>query len=182
MLDMTVMCTSGVMAPPPGIPTLDVLPLTTVVSTMDAVSTSTPFVVPPAPVVERPGKQAQEFSTCRLAKSLEFLPLFRLLSSSPAPTLPRGSAKDSSPPFSLDRVQVGHSQEVPGEDSLFSVSPLSPGIFLQPPRGSTSLRLEGPCCRRRQMTVWFRDLVIRSLLRGVNSIQRQNPLGPCLDV
>ena len=138
VLDMTVMCTSGVMAPPPGISTRDVLALATVVSTMDAVSTSTPFVVPPAPVVERPGKQAQEFATCRLSKSLEFLPLFRLSSSSPALTLPRGSAKDSSPPFSLDRVQVGHSQEVPGEDSSFSVSPLSPGIFFQPPPGSTS--------------------------------------------
>ena len=56
MLDMTVMRTSGVMAPPPGFPTRDVLPLATVVSTMDAVGTSTPFVVPPAPVVERPGK------------------------------------------------------------------------------------------------------------------------------
>ena len=52
--------------------------------------------------------------------------------------LPRDSAKDLSPPFSLDRVQVGHSQEVLGEDSLFSISPLSPGIFFQPPRGSIS--------------------------------------------
>ena len=33
---------------------------------------------------------------------------------------------------------MGHSQEVPSEDSSFSVSPLSPGIFFQPPRGSTS--------------------------------------------
>ena len=52
---MTVMCTSGVMATPPGSPTRDVLPLATVVSIMDAVSASTPFVVPPASGIERPG-------------------------------------------------------------------------------------------------------------------------------
>ena len=32
------------------------------------------------------------------------------------------------------------------------------------------------------MTVWLRFWVIRSLLRGVNSIRGQNPLGLCLDV
>ena len=135
---MTAMCTSGVMVPPPGIPTQDVLPLATVVSTVKAVSESTPFVVPPAPVVERSGTQAQEFLTCRLSESLKFHPLFRLSSSPPSPTLPWGAAYDLSPPFSLGRVQMGHSQEVPGEDSSFSVSPLSPGLFFKPPRGSTS--------------------------------------------
>ena len=58
---MTVLCTSGVMAPPPGISTQVVLPLATVVSTVNAVSTSTPFVVTPVPVMEQPGVQAQEF-------------------------------------------------------------------------------------------------------------------------
>ena len=148
---------------------------------MDAVGTSTPLVVPTAPVVERPGKQAQEFSTCRLSKSLEFLPLFRLSSSSPAPTLPRGSAKDSSPPFSLGRVQVGHSQEVPGEDSsVFHRFHRESSFSLH--EGAHRLWLEGPGCRRWQMTVWLRVWVIRSLLRGVNSIRGQNPLGLCLDV
>ena len=138
MLDMTVMSSSGVIAPPSEVPVRNVLPLATVVSIMDAVSNGTPFVVPPAPKIKRPVMQAQDFSTCRLSRSREFLPLFRLLASSPAPTLPRDSAKDSSPSFSLDRVQVGHSQDGPGEDSLFSGSLLSPRFFFQPLRGNTS--------------------------------------------
>ena len=32
----------------------------------------------------------------------------------------------------------GHSQDVPDEGSLFNVSPLSPGLFFRPPRGSKS--------------------------------------------
>ena len=72
---------------------------------MVAVSTGTPFVVPPAPGIERPVMQAQDFSTCRLSRSREFLSLFRLSASSPAPTLPRDLAKNSSPSLSLDRVQ-----------------------------------------------------------------------------
>ena len=98
MFDMTVMRTSGVIA---------ILPLTTVVSIIDAVSTVTPFIVPPAPDIERPVMQAQDFSNCRLTKSREFLSLFRLSASSPTPTLPRDSAKDSSPFLSLDRVPAG---------------------------------------------------------------------------
>ena len=141
MLDMTVMSTSGV----------NVLPLATVVSIMDAVSTGTPFVVPPVPGIERPVMQAQDFSTCRLPRSREFLSLFRLSASSPAPTLPRDSAKDSSPSLSLD---------------VFSLY-----------EGTHRLRLERPCCSRQQMTVWLRVWVIQTLLRGVNSIQDQNPLG-----
>ena len=63
ILDMTVMSTSGVIASPPEVPVRNVLPLATVVSIMDAVSTGTPFVVPPAPGIERPVMQAQDFST-----------------------------------------------------------------------------------------------------------------------
>ena len=173
MLDITVMCTSGVMAPPPGIPTRDVLPLATVVSIMDAVSTSTPLVVPPAPGIERPGMQAQDFSTGRLSKSLEFFPLFRLSSSSAAPTLPRDSAKvfrwDISRKF-RERIVCSVFHRFHRESS-FSLH-----------EGAHRLRLERPCCRRRQMTVWLRIWVIRTLLRGVNSIQGQYPLGLCLDV
>ena len=133
-----VMSTSGVIAPPPEVPVRNVLPLATVVSIMDAVSTGTPFVVPPAPGIERPMMQAQGFSTCRLSKSREFLLLFRLSASSPAPTLPRDSAKDSSPSLSLDRVHVGHSQDGPGEDSSFSGYLLSLIFFFRPLRGNTS--------------------------------------------
>ena len=104
LLDMTVMSSSGVIASPPEVPVGDVLPLATVASVMDAVSMGTPFVVPPAPGIERPVMQAQDFSTCRLSKLREFLSLFRLSASSPAPTLSRDSAKDSSPFLSLDCV------------------------------------------------------------------------------
>ena len=44
MLDMTVLSTSVVTAPPPEIPVRNVLPLATVVSIMDAVSTGTPYL------------------------------------------------------------------------------------------------------------------------------------------
>ena len=48
--------------------------------------------------------------------------------------------------------------------------------------GTHGLRLERPCCSRRQMPVWLRVWVIQTLLRGVNSIRGQNPLGLGLDV
>ena len=120
MLDLTVMYTSGVMVPPPGVSTQVVLPPVTVAITVTAVGTSTPFVATPAPVVEQPGTQAKEFPTLRLSESPELLLSFGLSSSSPSPTLPWGAADDSSPPFSLSRVQVGHSQDVLDEDSSFS--------------------------------------------------------------
>ena len=182
MLDMTVMSTSGVIAPPPEVPVRNILPLATVVSIMDAVSTGTPFVVPPTPGIERPVMQAQDFSTCRLSKSREFLPLFRMSASSPAPTLPRDSAKDSSPSLSLDRVQVGHSQDGPGEDSLFSGSLLSPRFFFQPLRGNPS-----PPAGEALLQPPADDCVASGLgdpntAACVNSIRGQNPLGLFLDV
>ena len=91
-------------SPLPEVPVRNVLPLATVVSIMYAVSTGTPFVVPRAPGIERPVIQAQDFSTCQLSKLREFLSLFRLSASSPAPKLLRDSAKDSPPFLSLDRV------------------------------------------------------------------------------
>ena len=61
MLDLTVMCTSGVKVPPPGASTQVVLPPATVANTVTAVGTSTPFVATPAPVVEQPGMHAKGF-------------------------------------------------------------------------------------------------------------------------
>ena len=139
-LDLTVVCTSGsgVKVPPPGASTQVILPPATVASTMTAIGTSTTFIAIPAPVVEQPGMQAKEFPTLRLSESPKLLPSFGLSSESPSPTLSWGAAEDSSPPFLPNRVQVGCSQAVPDEDSSFSVSPLSLGLFLRPPRGSTS--------------------------------------------
>ena len=39
---------------------------------------------------------------------------------------------DSSVPMSPNRVQAGRSQEVPGDGSLFNVSPISPGFLMRP--------------------------------------------------
>ena len=39
---------------------------------------------------------------------------------------------DSSVPLSPNRVQAGHSQDVPEEGSLFHVSPVSPGFLMRP--------------------------------------------------
>ena len=112
-----------------------------------------PFVVPPAPEIEQPVMQAQDFSNCRLTKSRKFLSLFRLLTSSPAPTLPLDSAKDSSPFLSLDRVPP-----LRGNKS--------------PPAGEALLQPLTDDCVASGL----------GLLRGVNSIRGQNPLGLCLDV
>ena len=137
-LDMTVKCTSGVEVPPPRASTQVVLPPATVAHTVAAAGTSTPFVVTPAPVVEQPGVHAKGFPTLQLLESPELLLSFGLSSPSPSPMLPWGAAEDSSPPFSPNRVQAGPSQDAPDEDSLFTVSPLSPGLFFRPPRGSGS--------------------------------------------
>ena len=101
-LDLRVKCTSGVKVPPPGPSTQVVLPSreATVDHTGIAAGTSTPFVSTPAPVVGQPGVQAKGFPTLRLVESPELLPLFRLSSPSPSPTLPWGAAEDSSPSFS----------------------------------------------------------------------------------
>ena len=104
LLDMTVMSVSGVILSPLDVPVRQIQPLITVVSIIDAVSTVTPFMVPPPPDIERPVMQAQDFSNCRLTKSREFLSSSRLSASSPAPMLPRDPAKDSLPFLSLGRV------------------------------------------------------------------------------
>ena len=105
---------------------------------MTAIGKSTPFVATPVPVVEQPGMQAKEFQTVLLSESPILLPSFGLLFSSPSPTLPWGAAEDSSPPFLPNCAQVGRSQAVQDEDSSFSVASLSPGLFVRPPRGSSS--------------------------------------------
>ena len=119
-LVLTVMCTSRVKFPPPGV-------------SVTAIGTSTPFVATPVPVVEQPGMQAEEFQTVLMSESPILLPSFGLLFSSPSPTLPWGAAEDSSPPFLPNRAQVRRSQAVQDEDSSFSVASLSPGIFFRPP-------------------------------------------------
>ena len=114
MFHMTVLHTSGAITMPPEVPVIKILPLTTVFSFIDAVSTVTLFVVPPSPDIGRPVMQAQDFSNCR-----EFISSFRLSASSPAPMLPRDSAKDSSPFLSLGRVPpLRGDKSPPAEEAL----------------------------------------------------------------
>ena len=64
-----------------------------------------------------------------LSESSELLPSFRWSSpssSSPSPTLPWGTAENSSPAFSSNRVRKSQSQTSLSEGSLFNVSPMSP--------------------------------------------------------
>ena len=54
-----------------------------------------------------------------------------------------GTAEDSSPSFSPNRVREEHSQNVSGEGSLFNVSPLSPGLIIRPTREGGAAPSEG---------------------------------------
>ena len=54
-----------------------------------------------------------------------------------------GDAGDSSVPFSPNRVQAGHSQDVPEEGSLFHVSPVSPGFLSRPSRAAQQFPPDG---------------------------------------
>ena len=58
-------------------------------------------------------------------------------------TLAWGDAGDSSVPLSPNRVQAGCSQDVPGQGSLFHVSPISPGFLSRPLREAQPFPLEG---------------------------------------
>ena len=97
----------------------------------------------PAPVVGWPEPKAKEFPTLRLPESPDLLPSFGLSSSSSSPTLSWGTAEDSSPTFSPNRVCEGHSQDVPDEGSLFNVSSLSPGLVVRHTWGSGAAPSEG---------------------------------------
>ena len=58
-------------------------------------------------------------------------------------TLAWCEAGDSSVPLSPNRVQAGHSQDVPDEGSLFHVSPVSPGFLFRPLRATQQLPHDG---------------------------------------
>ena len=136
-LDMTVMCIPEPEILQPMAATQGALPPDTVNKTVAGFDTSTPAVVTPATVLGKPDPQAKDFPTLRLSESSDLLPSFGLLSSSSSsssPTLPWGTAEDSSPSFSPNRVREELSQNGSGEGSLFNVSPLSPGLVVRPTR------------------------------------------------
>ena len=112
-LDMTVMCSPEPEILQPGVAAQGVPPPDTVTNTVAGFDTSTPAVATPAPVVGQPEPQAKDFPTLWLSESSDLLPSFGLSSSSSSPMLPWGTADDSSPSFSPNRVREGHSQNVP---------------------------------------------------------------------
>ena len=179
-LDLTVVCTSSAVVPPPGVFSDHVLPPATVASEGIDIGSSGPVVAAPAPVVEHRGVHVVELPRPQLPESPELLPLSGRSSSSPSPTLLWGAADDSSLPFSPNHVQARHSQDVADKGSLFHASPLSPGLLFRPSRGVSRLRLRGSHCRRRWTTSMIRFWVIRSHMRCVNSFRGQNPHCLCM--
>ena len=105
----------------------DVLPPTdTVKMSVADVNTSTPFATAPSLGGSDGRLKSKKSPSGDLSKSSELLPSFGSSSSSSSPTLAWGTAENSSPSFSPNRVREGQSQISPSEGSLFNVSPLSP--------------------------------------------------------
>ena len=143
---MTVVCTPDPDLLQPEAVAQEVLPADTVNKSVKGFDTSTPLVATPAILVGQKTPQVEDFPTRDLWESSELLPLFGLStssSSSSSPALRWGTAEDSSPSFSLNRVHEGHSQNVPDEGSLFNVSPLSPELVVRPTREGGATQPEG---------------------------------------
>ena len=174
-LDLTVVCTSSAVVPPPGVSLNAVLPPATVASKVIDVGTSTPVVAALAPVVEQPGVHVVELPKPQLPESPKLLPLSGQSSSSPSPTLPWGAADDSSPPFlqvfRRCTLRMFRTRAVClmcrrfRQDSSFGHH-----------EGVSRLRLRGSCCQRRWTTLMIRLWVIRSLMRSVNSFPLSLPV------
>ena len=145
-LGMTVVCTPVPDLLQLGAVSQGVLPADTVNKSVTGFDTSTPLVTTPAIVVGQQIPQVKDFPTLNLSESSELLPSFGLSSSSSSsssPTLPWGTAEDSSPSSSPNQVREGHSQNVPSEGSLFNVSPLSPELVVRPTREGGVTQPEG---------------------------------------
>ena len=147
-LDMTVTCTSGVVpmsAQPPAVTSIPAMSTTTITSREIDVTTGSLDVGPVprlGPVSASVGESvtAVELSLPPLSEQPAPVPVVESVpavdsSSSPlsghsspasSQTLALGDAGDSSVPLSPNRVQVGHSQDVPEEGSVFHVLPVSP--------------------------------------------------------
>ena len=108
---------------PSDVPVGQIQPLTAAVSSTDAGSTATPFIVPPPPDIEQSCKQLHDFLTYRTPESCQSSFWLSLSASSSALTLPRNRAKFSSSSFSLD-----HYPPLRGNKS-----PPAGGALLPPP-------------------------------------------------
>ena len=126
---------SGVIVSPSDVPVGQIQPLTAVVSSTDADSMVTPFVVPPPPDIEQPCKQLHDFLTYQTPESRQSSFWLSLSASSSALTLPRNPAKFSSSSFSLDRCPPLRGNK----------SPLAGGALLPPPADDGLFGLSKHC-------------------------------------
>ena len=148
-LDLTVVCTSGAVVPPPGVSSDTVLPPATVASEGIDISTSVPVVVVSVPVVEQPGVRVIGFPRPQLPEYPELLPLSGRSSSSPSPTLPWGAADDSSPPFCLTVFRRGTLRMFRTRAVCFMCHRFRQDSSFGHHEGVSRLRLRGSYCRRR---------------------------------
>ena len=156
VFNMTVMRRSGAIRISPDVPVGQLQPLTTVVSSTDAGSMVTPFVIPPPPDIEQPCRQLQDFLTCRTPGSRQPSLWCSLSAFSSARTLPRNYQN-----FRRLRLRL-------------TVSSLS--------AESRRVRRATPCCRRRRMTVCFQGWILQTLSAVVCRFRGQNTLLLCLHV
>ena len=147
---------SGAIRLSPDVPVGQLQPLATVVSSTDAGSMVTPFVVPPPPDIEQPCRQLQDFLMCRTPESRQPSLWCSLSASSSARTLPRKLPEFSLSSSSIDRF------------SLYAKS--------------RRVRRATPCFRRRRMTVCFRVWILQTLSVVVSRFRGQNTLLLCLCV
>ena len=148
-LDITVACTPDADRLPPEVRSQKILPADTVIESVTGFDTSMPHVATPAMLVVQKTPQVEDFPTLALSDSSELLPSFGLStssSSSSSPTMPWGTADDSSPSFSPNRVHEGQ-----------SVSPLSPELVVHPAREGGATQPEGCYYQRCWMTSMIRS-------------------------
>ena len=144
-LDMTVVCTPDPDRLQPEVRSQKVLPADTVNESVTGFDTSTPLIATPAMLVGQKTPQVEDVPTLDRSESSDLLPSFGLStssSSSSSPTLPWGTADDSSPSFSPN-VRERQSQSELNEGSLFNVSPLSPEVVVRPAREGGLTQPEG---------------------------------------
>ena len=140
---MTVVCTPDADRLPPEVRSQKILPADTVIESVTGFDTSTPRVATPAMLVGQKTPQVEDFPTLDLSELLPSFGLSTSSSSSSSPTMPWGTADDSSPSFSPNRVREGQSQSESDEGSLFNVSPLSPELVVRPAREGGATQPEG---------------------------------------
>ena len=169
-LDLTVVCTTSAVVPPPGTSSDTVVPPAAVANDGIDVGTSVPVVTAPAPVVEQPPSTVREGA--HVVEPLQ--PLLPLSGRS------WGAAEDSSLPFSPNCVQRDALRMFRTKTVCLMCHRCQQDSSFGHLEGVSRLRLRGYYCRRRWTTLMIRFWVIRSHMRDVNIFRGQSPQCPCL--